>query len=336
MRGNSPFLDPSFPKDQQYVRIAWSQKSAHPSSAPTRSSHLGVSNGEGTLPIWSPQVIAQWWERHAGREEWIKGSEKLLEELRRTWSDKKLRSAREGRDFFYWFDHWRWVNLFLEIGPGVSSPAIEQSFVAVGKNHDLQKTFLKALHPEDNQPRALAIFLSVASKHPDKIEKYASLASAYAVVFDQPFPRNWPHHQVPKKDVLFSPSSPPERFSDMVQAHSSRKLEYDPSQLSVNELMFVIDHPRTTSELEWARESESFRRSGFDKIFSSIQYDHPRLNASVFSWPHGKYSLESIRAKGGICVDQAYFRSMVGKAKGIPPLTFVGQGSGGGHAWFGF
>ena len=200
------------PKDQQYVRIAWSQKSAHPSSAPTRSSHLGVSNGEGTLPIWSPQVIAQWWERHAGREEWIKGSEKLLEELRRTWSDKKLRSAREGRDFFYWFDHWRWVNLFLEIGPGVSSPAIEQSFVAVGKNHDLQKTFLKALHPEDNQPRALAIFLSVASKHPDKIEKYASLASAYAVVFDQPFPRNWPHHQVPKKDVLFSPSSPPERF----------------------------------------------------------------------------------------------------------------------------
>ena len=72
------------PKDQQYVRIAWSQKSAHPSSAPTRSSHLGVSNGEGTLPIWSPQVIAQWWERHAGREEWIKGSEKLLEELRRT------------------------------------------------------------------------------------------------------------------------------------------------------------------------------------------------------------------------------------------------------------
>jgi hypothetical protein len=27
---------------------------------------------------------------------------------------------------------------------------------------------------------------------------------------------------------------------------------------------------------------------------------------------------------------------MVGKAKGIPTLTFVGQGSGGGHAWFGF
>ena len=105
----------------------------------------------------------------------------------------------------------------------------------------------------------------------------------------------------------------------MVQAHSSRKLEYDPSQLSVTELKFVIDHPLTTSELEWARESESFRRSGFDKIFSSIQYDHPRLNASVFSWPHGKYSLESIRAKGGICVDQAYLVPWLARLRESPP-----------------
>jgi hypothetical protein len=323
-------------KDQQYVRETWSQKNASPTAGIPSGSPVAISTGVGNLPIWSPQVIAQWWDGHAGREEWKKGSEKLLEDLRATWADKKLRSAREGRDFFHWFDHWRWVKLFLEIGQGASSSELEGAFVSVGKDHDLQKTFLKALHPEDNQPRALALFLSLASTHPDKIEKYASLASAYAVVFDQPFPRNWPHHQVPKKDVPASLSSPVERFADMVKAHSTRKLEYDPSQLSVTELKFVIDHPLSTSELEWARERESFRRTGFGKIFSSIQYDHPRLKASVFSWPHGKYSLESIRSRGGICVDQAYFSSMVGKAKGIPTLTFVGQGSGGGHAWFGF
>jgi hypothetical protein len=281
-------------------------------------------------------VVAQWWDRHAGREEWKKGAEQLIKDLRVIWADKKLRSAREGRDFFNWFDHWRWVELFLKIDQGASPSDLEKAFVSTGKDHDLQKIFLKALHPEDNQPRAFALFLSLASKHPDQIKKYASLASAYAVVFDQPFPRNWPHHQVPKKDVPVTVSSPTERFADMVKAHSMRKLEYDPSQLSATELKFVIDHPLSTSELEWARERESFRRSGFDKIFSSIQYDHPRLRASIFSWPHGKYSLEAIRSKGGICVDQAYFSSMVGKAKGIPTLTFVGQGSGGGHAWFGF
>ena len=52
-----------------------------------------------------------------------------------------------------------------------SGAEMEQAFVSIGKNHDLQKSFLKALHPEDNQPRALAIFLSVASEHPEKIEK---------------------------------------------------------------------------------------------------------------------------------------------------------------------
>jgi len=323
-------------KDQQYVRETWVQKNAPPTAGTSSVLPVATSNGTGSLPIWSPQVIAQWWDGHVGREEWKRGSRKLLEDLRLTWADKKLRSAREGRDFFHWFDHWRWVALFLQIDQGASSSELKNAFVSVGKDHDLQKTFLKALHPEDNQPRALALFLSLASTHPDKIKKYASLASAYAVVFDQPFPRNWPHHQVPKKDVPVSLSSLADRFGDMVKAHSTRKLEYDPSQLSVTELKFVIDHPLSTSELEWARERESFRRSGFDKIFSSIQYDHPRLRASVFSWPHGKYSLESIRSRGGICVDQAYFSSMVGKAKGIPTLTFVGQGSGGGHAWFGF
>ena len=128
---------------------------------------------------------------------------KLLVDLRGTWGDKKLRSAREGRDFFHWFDHWRWVNLFLEIPSGVSSPEMEQTFVSIGKNHDLQKSFLKALHPEDNQPRALAIFLSVASKHPDKIEKYASLASAYAVVFDQPFPGTGHTIKCPRRTLWF-------------------------------------------------------------------------------------------------------------------------------------
>jgi hypothetical protein len=122
----------------------------------------------------------------------------------------------------------------------------------------------------------------------------------------------------------------------MVKANLARKLEYDPSQLSVTELKFVVDHRLPASELKWARDSVKFRRSSFGKTFSSIVYDRPRLDGAVFSWPYGDYSLSSIQEKGGICVDQAYFSSMTGKAKGIPTLTFVGQGSGGGHAWFGF
>ena len=99
-------------------------------------------------------------------------------------------------------------------------------------------------------------------------------------------------------------------------------------------MWLIIVFPK--SELDWARESVKLRRASFDKIFSSIKYDKPRLEGGIFRWPYGDYSLGSIKEKGGICVDQAYFSSMAGKAKGIPTLTFVGQGSGGGHAWFGF
>jgi len=322
-------------RDQLYV-IAISNQGSPPVRDPQTQPPSTAQVPERNLPIWSPQVISEWWARHQGREQWSKGADRLLMDLRTIWSDKHLRSLREGRDFFHWFDHWRWVNLYLRIDKGLLRPEVEEAFVTLGKDHAVQKVFLKALHPEDNQPRALFLFLALGAKNPEKIKKYASLATAYAVVFDQSFPRDWPHHQVPQKDLPLEAISLSDRFTDLIQAHSQRKLEYDPSQLAVTELKFVIDHPLTIEELEWAREEVSFRRSGFDKIFSSILYDRKRLLASAFSWPHGEYSLASIRARGGICVDQAYFSAIVGKAKGIPTLTFVGQGSGGGHAWFGF
>ena len=34
-------------------------------------------------------------------------------------------------------------------------------------------------------------------------------------------------------------------------------------------------------------------------------------------------------------MDQAYFISVTGKAKGVPTVLFLGQGRSGGHAWVG-
>ena len=323
--------------DQDYVRSALMSTLSLSSGQGVRPSfnQVGAKPNSASLPIWSPTVIEKWWLTHENGD-WNELSVKMMVDLRLIWTTKETRSLREGRDFFSWFDHWRWLTLFNKLDSTKGADQLKDTFVEVGKNASLQKTFLKALHPNDQQVRALEIFLSIANDHPDLIERYSALAVAYAVVFDQPFPRNWPHHQVLSKDVPIDPALPSKRFGDMVKANLGRKLEYDPSHLSVTELKFVIDHRLPVSELEWARESVKFRRSSFGKIFSSIVYDRPRLDGAVFRWPYGDYSLSSIQEKGGICVDQAYFSSMAGKAKGIPTLTFVGQGSGGGHAWFGF
>jgi hypothetical protein len=318
------------PADQAYVRQV-AGRLTRPNSPISPGAGSGAS-----LPIWSPAVRDAWWQRYSTPQAWDEQAPLVLKELQTIWGSRQERSAREGRDFFTWFRHWRWLSIFSKSRLCQSSSSLQTAFVSIGKNETLRDAFLRALHPKDNQPKALELFLSIAVDHPSLIERYAALATAYAIVFDQPFPRNWPHHQVPGKDVPVDSTKVSSRFAEFVAAAKSRKLEYDPAQLAVSELKFVVDHLLPKSELDWARLNVKLRRSTFDKAFKSIQYDKPRLSAGVFSWPNGPYTLASISERGGICVDQAYFSSMSGKAKGIPTLTFVGQGSGGGHAWFGF
>ena len=99
----------------------------------------------------------------------------------------------------------------------------------------------------------------------------------------------------------FDSALPSSRFAEMVNAHKSRQLEYDPTQLSVTELKFVVDHRLPKSELDWARESVKLRRASFDKIFSSIKYDRPRLEGGIFRWPYGDYRLVQLKKKGNLC-----------------------------------
>jgi hypothetical protein len=54
------------------------------------------------------------------------------------------------------------------------------------------------------------------------------------------------------------------------------------------------------------------------------------------TWSGEPYTLQAILKAGGICVDQAYFASEAGKARGIPTLLFTGSGQDARHAWFGF
>jgi tetratricopeptide (TPR) repeat protein len=50
------------------------------------------------------------------------------------------------------------------------------------------------------------------------------------------------------------------------------------------------------------------------------------------------YTLENLQKYGGICGDQAYFATQIGRALGVPTVTIIGQGGGGevAHAWIGF
>ncbi len=199
------------------------------------------------------------------------------------------------------------------------------------------KTFWSFVSNADFLP---AVFENLARLHKHNaasFDGYRGLSLALAVVFDQKTPPNWPHHQVPDSKVPFADSTVEERLDYWVGVNESTRLANDLRTLGPDYLRFIVDTLVTKDELEWARRNVRHPVSDFGRAFSEIKYSRERLAAGEFTWPHSEdYQLAAIRQHGGICVDQAYFAMLAGKAHGLPTLYFVGQGADGGHAWFGY
>ena len=201
---------------------------------------------------------------------------------------------------------------------GASSPEMEQAFVSIGKNHDLQKSFLKALHPEDNQPRALAIFLSVASTHPDKSKNthhWPPPMQSYSINLS----RGTGHTiKCPRRTLWFLSLRHPElcrhgQGSLLAQARIR-------SESIVGDRTQVRDRPPSDDERTRVGERKRiFPSLGFrqDLLIDPIRSSSSQcIGFQLASW---EIFPRVYPFQRGICVDQAYFSSMVGKAKGIPP-----------------
>jgi hypothetical protein len=189
---------------------------------------------------------------------------------------------------------------------------------------------------DDVAPKVLMNLQAIWKASPNDWHELQCLALALAVVKDQPAPEYWPHHQVSPSDVPREELPPEELFAQWAQGCHLGKLRMDPRTLDVEELKFVIDAPLRYTELASIRGNPMLAQQDPGRAFDSITYDQGRMIKNVYDWPWGEYLLTSIKAHGGICVDQAYYAAMAGKAVGIPTIFFSGQGRDGGHAWIGF
>jgi len=203
-------------------------------------------------------------------------------------------------------------------------------------NPDFLRRFSASFGPGDFAPKVLLNLQAIWRSFPSDWKEFNALAVAVALVMDQPAPTIWPHMQVQQGDVPRAGSQPEEVFGEWVSAFRHGKLRRDPRQLEARELMFVVDAPLRPEEMRSYRDSGSLNRQLPPQAFASIAYDKGRVLKGVFLWPWGPYTLASIKEHGGICVDQAYYAAMAGKALGIPSMLFGGQGRDGGHAWVGF
>jgi hypothetical protein len=214
-----------------------------------------------------------------------------------------------------------------------ASPALQAWLLG---HADFSGQFFSILSPCDLLPQSLAILSDLQARYPNKFPVYANLALAIAIVYDVPPPPNWPHAQVEAAVLPRRLPAPATAFAFWVHADETHQTLQPLSLLSAAELKFVVDAAAPAAELVWAENNISTPLEAFDQVYGMVRYRVDRVQQEQYVWPEDSYDLPTILGKGGICVDQAYFSSEVGKAKGVPTLLFTGAGREGWHAWFGY
>ena len=221
--------------------------------------------------------------------------------------------------------------------PGSLSAGLSRELLlALLGNTPASAEFFQLLSPLDNPSEVLAILQKIHTQDPALFTAYVNLALAIAVVYDVPPPPWWPHGQV-KAAALPRTLAPPEQvFAYFVRLDRLNVTLQRLNRLPAAELKFLVDLVAPFSELDWARLHVPPGLANFDQAYPMVKYRKDRLAANQADWPGGPYTLPAIFQQGGICVDQAYFASTAGKAKGIPTIMFRGAGLDGRHAWFGY
>jgi hypothetical protein len=295
-----------------------------------------AQNASPPLPSWNSAVETAWWTANPSPDQWPQAVTDLTAQLAANYQQNGA-SSFSNPDFQGWLEHLGWIRLGLSCPDVLTDADNLKAFIALGKDDAVSHLFVEKLAPKDVKKVALQNLLQLEQSNGADLHEYAALGVAFSLVFDRPFPKTWPHPQVLQSAVPIGDLDVVKRFNFYVQSNRDHKLEEDPSQLTFEKLVFLVDSEVSLSELEYAQHSR-ITVSHFGDAFFFINYNESRTNTGnmQFTWSLPTYTLHDIETNGGICVDQAYYASVLGKGRGIPTIYFHGQGTGGGHAWFGY
>jgi hypothetical protein len=205
------------------------------------------------------------------------------------------------------------------------------------ENPQFSEEFFSNLNQLDYLPKVFGILEGLHRRNPEKFAKYSSLAIAIALVYDVPPPPYWPHNQVSQEALPRKLPNPAEPFEWLTTQDSLGRTYQRLTRLRPEELKFVVDFAASVPELQWSLQNVRCPLDHFEDAYEMVKYRMDRFNdSSKFTWTGEPYTLQAILAEGGICVDQAYFATQAGKARGVPTLLFAGAGQDGRHAWFGY
>lgn len=201
---------------------------------------------------------------------------------------------------------------------------------------DLLRTTYNQRDPSDLLTESFSILDSLYSNNHYLFKQYPQLAFAIAFVHDIPPPPIWPHPQVGQNVLPRQLRSPAETFAYFTNARNVKWFHSSIKRIPLSESIFLVDLIVTDTEVDWVRKNITIHPTEYDQVYALVKYDQGRSRAAQYNWIYDDYSLPAIMQVGGICVDQAYFASQVGKVQGLPTIEFLGSGLDGRHAWFGY
>ncbi len=194
------------------------------------------------------------------------------------------------------------------------------------------------LKPGDNPKRVLEIWRDCWISDRDGAEKYAALAFAVAADFQRPIAIRPDFFDASTASYSKDDSGPSQIYVDPVERYKFYRdadakgiLKTSLADMEPYELVWVVDAPLPSSELLWAQQYVNYSRADWGQAYASIRYrmDKATNGTQIYT----RYTLAEIKARGGVCVDQAYYAEITAKANGIPAMSIIGEGERGSHAW---
>jgi len=208
----------------------------------------------------------------------------------------------------------------------------------LNEHPDVQQELFIAINPEqDDVKAALQLFADLREQFPDQIEKYADLATAIAVTWDQTGPGvyDYKRHQTrvhaEMPDELIGPEENFRYFLDS-EGMMQGRAQFLPWEF----LTLLVNHRTPFAEREWAKANYLNKRVGFGACYSDVPYDHEMLRTDdvVCKMDGKEYTLANLKEFGGVCAQQADFAARVGKSLGVPAAYVRGESNSGSyHAW---
>ncbi len=197
----------------------------------------------------------------------------------------------------------------------------------LGKHDELAHTLVFAVRNGDNVKGVYELLDQLRSQRAQQVEEFPELTAALCVVRDVPLVRRLNENTV-------QAAEPIDVFDFYVQ--HERQMFFGLRNVPVDLLIYVVDSTASIDEMNWALRKYA-GTANVGKLFFDISYDYASFEGTAKKKVTEEgYSLPNILKYGGVCIDQAYFATSVGKAIGVPSTICTGADAEAGHAWVGF